>query len=252
VGLIIKTPIYSQNENNPKKKEDKKVVETKFNYGYAFDMNYLHNNQVGYWGFVDDNIEKENLDGFLFGVGFNFLLGKYFNLFFDLNRVKSSILLGKTGSYLHGPSIWGASNTNMNYAIFDSPVLDRDIYYVSKTTYGVLGLDAKFPIDKSITPYLGFGLGMASFQAGFGNEKGSRLYSDLLTGVENFYLIRLGMNFNIYDKETKLFSIGLYYERGRSVTDVSQEITNWLWQGWTYRNQFIVVPMNRMGIQLIF
>jgi hypothetical protein len=249
---MIMTHLYSQNENNTKKKEEKKIIETKFNLGYAYDMNFVHNKQIGYWGFVDYNTDKDYLDGFLFGVGFNFLLGKHINLFFDLNRVKSSILLGKSGSNLHGMAIWEASQTNMNYVISDSPLLDRDIYYVSKTTYGVLGLDAKFPIDKTITPYIGFGLGMASYEAAFGNNKGTRKYSDLLTGVENFYLIKLGVNFNIYDKETKLFSIGLYYERGRSVTDVSQEITNWLWQGWTYRNQFIVVPMNRMGIQLAF
>lgn len=247
VALFHFTP--AQNESD---KNKNKILETKFNFGYAYDMNFVHNKQYGYWGFTDPDVKKDYLDGFQFGVGFNLLLGKYLNLFFDLNRVKSSILLGTSGSYLHGIAIWAASQTNMNYMINDSPILDRDIYYISKTTFGELGMEAKFPIDKFVTPYLGFGLGLATYEAAFGNKEGSRKYSDLISGVENFYFIRLGMNFNIYDKETRLFSFGLFYERGRGVTETGQEITNWLWEGWTYRNQFIVVPMNRIGLQLVF
>ncbi len=250
-SLILSSSVFAQNENN--KNEKKQIIETKFNFGYAYEMNFVHNKQLGYWGFSDYSVEKDYLDGFQLGVGFNLLLGEYFNIFFDLNRIKSSILLGKSGSYLHGMAIWSASQTNMNYGINDSPILNRDVYYISKTTFGQLGMEAKFPVDKHVTPYLGFGIGMAVYEAGFGNKEASRKYSDLLTGVENFYFLRFGMNFHVYDKETKLFSIGLFYERGRGVTEkTGQEITNWLWEGWTYKNQFIVVPMNRMGIQLIF
>lgn len=248
--LVLSDLFFAQDENKNDKKNN--IIETKFNFAYAYDMNFVHNKQYGYWGFVDYNVKKDYLDGFQFGIGFNLLLGKYFSIFFDLNRVKSSILLGASGSYLHGMAIWAASQTNMNYVINDSPILDRDVYYISKTTYGEFGMDGKFPIDKSVTPFLGFGLGLATYEAAFGNKEGTRKYSDLITGVENFYFIRLGINFNIYEKDTKLFSFGLFYERGRSVTDIGVEITNWLWQGWTYSNQFIVVPMSRLGIQLIF
>jgi len=171
---------------------------------------------------------------------------KYFDLFLNILLARYKLLMGKEGHQLRGIAIWDASGGT--YEI--SPPLPHDIYYVSKVVLGQMGMRLIYPIKKSLEPYIGLGLNIGSYQTAFGNEDGSRAYSEILYGKKMNLQLSFGVNFNILSQNKVLLKIGPYFEIGDLVTETGTEMHDWIWQGWTYHSQFPIVPAYRFGIIL--
>jgi hypothetical protein len=216
--------------------------------GFASDPEFVNNQDLGFWGFVDENgIEKQIYGGYQWGISVAYRPAKYFDLFLNILSAQYQLLMGKEGHQLKGISIWDASGGT--YDII-SPPLPHDIYYISKVVLGQMGVRLIYPIEKSLEPYIGLGLNIGSYQSAFGNEDGSRAYSEILYGEEIGPNLIFGVNFNLLSQNKILLKISPYFELFGLVGDTGTGMHDWIWQGWTYHAQFPIVPAYRFGIIL--
>lgn len=242
--VLLNGPIYAQTDG---KINYWKPFSMNFNGGFATDPEFVNNQDVGFWGFVDQNgIEKQIYGGYQWGMSMAYRPAKYFDLFLNILLAQYQLLMGKEGHQLKGPSIWDASGGNYDI----SPPLPHDIYYISKVVLGQIGVRLIYPIEKSLEPYIGLGLNIDSYQSAFGNEDGSRAYSKILYGEKMGLNLIFGVNFNIFSQNKVLLKISPYFELGGLVSETGTEMHDWIWQGWTYHAQFPIVPAYRFGIIL--
>ena len=241
--VLLSGPIYAQTDG---KINYWTPFSMNFNGGLATGPEFVNNQDLGFWGFVDYNgIEKQIYDGYQWGISMAYRPAKYFDLFLNILLARYKLLMGKEGHQLKGPSIWYASGGT--YSI--SPPLPHDIYYISKVSLGQIGVRLIYPIEKSLEPYIGLGLNVGSYQIAFGNKNGSRAYSEILNGEKIGRNLIFGVNFNILSQNKILLKISPYFEIGGLATE-GAEMHDWIWQGWTYRVQFPIVPHYRFGIIL--
>ncbi|MGC8964314.1 MAG: hypothetical protein ACP5KI_02975 [Brevinematia bacterium] len=216
----------------------------------SIDQQFVNNNDVGFWGFSDiNNIEKQIFGGYLFGMVIGYRFVKNFDIFLDISVLRSKILMGKAGDTLKGIAIWDA---DPNHTSSISPQLTNDIYYISKATMGRIGARFVYPINDIIEPNVGLAVGLVPYEIAFGNEDGSRAYSEVLSDILPIYAFIIGIDFNIYAGKENLMTIGLFFEINGSATEAGTKMSNWIWQGWTYHAQFPVVPAFRYGLSLGF
>ncbi len=213
------------------------------------DVSFTNNKDAGFWGFVDENAEKQYFGGYMFGMIMALRFSENLELFMDITILRSNLLMGKAGSYLKGIAVWDA---NPNHSSSISPILDNDIYYISKATMGRVGGRFIYPINDIVEPYIGLAAGLVPFEIGFGNQDGSRAYSDIINEIAVTYALIFGSDFNLIADNKKILTIGLFLEFGGSATEPGTEITNWIWQNWTYHAQFPVIPAYRLGFTLSF
>ncbi|MCM8832291.1 MAG: hypothetical protein NC918_08885 [Candidatus Omnitrophica bacterium] len=230
--------------------KDKKnqLLDIKFLGGISQSDDFTSNKSVGFWGFVDYSVEEEIPGGYFGGISLTYRLSRFFSLFGDIAISKTVLLMGKKGSYLKGGAIWAADPSHRSST---SPTLPNDIYYISKATMGRIGLKLIYP-SEILEPYTGIAFGIVPYEIGFGNKDGSRAYSDILYDVSSISSLIFGTDFNINFNKKNFMTLGLFFEIGASVTEVSTEITNWIWTGWTYTAQFPIIPRYRFGLNLGF
>jgi len=219
-----------------------------FNYsaigGLGINPWVMGGNYIGHWGFVDEKLDnKELFGGYQWGVGFGFRPSKYFEIFLNLLLGKYQVLLGKKGDQLYGPVIFFASNGQWDPY---SPPLPQDIYYTSKVYLSQIGVRVIYPITKFIEPYLGLGLNIGSYEYAFSNKDASRAYSEILSGMDYGLNLTCGVNFNIILDNKIVLKFGPYFEIGHIVAD--GEMHDWIWEGWTYSNQFLITTYYRYGV----
>jgi len=212
---------------------------------YAFDPWIIGGNYVGAWGFVDPDLDKQFFGGYQIGLSFSYRPLKHFDLFYTFLFSQFNVLLGKENHQLEGIAIWSASGGTYDRY---SPPLPQDIYYISKVYMGKFGGRIILPIEKILEPFLGCSFDISSYQIGFGNKNGSRAYSNIVNDIGMSFSLILGFNINILSNNSIILKINPFLELGGLVTESGVEIQNWIWQNWTYSNQFIVVPHYRMGI----
>jgi hypothetical protein len=241
---ISDTPIYAQTDGKIKYWTPFSI---NFNGGLATEPEFVNNQDLGFWGFVDYNgIEKQIYGGYQWGISMAYRPAKYFDLFLNILLARYKLLMGKEGHQLKGPSIWDASGGT--YSI--SPPLPHDIYYISKVSLGQIGVRLIYPIEKSLEPYIGLGLNVGSYQIAFGNKNGSRAYSEILNGEKIGPNLIFGVNFNIFSQNKVLLKISPYFELVGLVGDTGTGMHDWIWKGWTYNSQLPIVPRYRFGIIL--
>jgi hypothetical protein len=240
---ISDTPIYAQTDG---KINYWTPFSMNFNGGLATGPEFVNNQDLGFWGFVDHNgIEKQIYGGYQWGISMAYRPMKYFDLFLNVLLARYKLLMGKEGHQLFCPFMW---NVLGPYNL--SPPLPHDIYYISKVSLGQIGVRLIYPIEKSLEPYIGLGLNVGSYQIAFGNKNGSRAYSEILNGEKIGRNLIFGVNFNILSQNKILLKISPYFEIGGLATEVGTEMHDWIWQGWTYETQFPIVPPYRFGIIL--
>ena len=242
---ISDTPIYAQTDGKIKYWTPFSI---NFNGGFATAPQFVNNQNLGFWGFVDYNgIEKQIYGGYQWGIGVAYRPAKYFDLFINILLAQYKLLMGKEGHQLMGISIWAASGGT--YIV--SPPLPQDIYYVSKVNLGQIGMRLMYPIEESLEPYIGLGLNVGSYQIAFGNKDGSIAYSEILYGETIGLNLIFGVNFNILSQNKILLKISPYFELGGLVSDTETGMHDWIWQGWTYPSLGLpIVPPYRFGIIL--
>ena len=242
---ISDTPIYAQTDGKIKYWTPFSI---NFNGGFATAPQFVNNQNLGFWGFVDYNgIEKQIYGGYQWGIGVAYRPAKYFDLFINILLAQYKLLMGKEGHRLMGISIWAASGGT--YIV--SPPLPQDIYYVSKVNLGQIGMRLMYPIEESLEPYIGLGLNVGSYQIAFGNKNGSIAYSEILYGETIGLNLIFGVNFNILSQNKILLKISPYFELGGLVSDTETGMHDWIWQGWTYPSLGLpIVPPYRFGIIL--
>jgi hypothetical protein len=151
--------------------------------------------------------------------------------------------LGKWGDQLYGPAIFDASNGQFHPY---SPPLPLDIYYTSKVYLEQIGVRGIYPITKFIEPYLGLGINLCDYECAFSNKDASIAYSEILSGTNYGLNLTFGVNFNIIWYNKIFLKFGPYFEIGHIVAD--REMHNWIWEGWTYSNTFLITTYYRYGI----
>jgi hypothetical protein len=214
-------------------------------YGWGINPWVMGGNYIGYWGFVDENLDKELFGGYQCGFGVGFRSSKYFEIFLNILSGRYKVLLGKEGDQLYGPAIFDASNGEFHPY---SPPLPLDIYYTSKVSLYQIGVRGIYPITKFIEPYSGLGLNICSYECAFSNKDASIAYSEILSGINYGLNLTFGVNFNIIWNNKIFCKFGPYFEIGHIVTDEGEEMHDWLWVGCTYRNQFLITTYYRYGI----
>ncbi len=217
--------------------------------GFSRDLYATHNQDVGFWGFVDPNINREYFGGYFFGMSLGIRPFKNIEIFMDITILRSGVLMGKKGSYFEGIAVWDA---DPNHEDNISPTLPNDIYYISKATMGRIGAKFVYPLANVVEPYIGIAIGLVPYEIAFGNKNGSRAYSQILTDVLPAYGLILGSDFNIKSGEKNLMRTGIFFEIGGVATESGTVMEDWIWQGWTYHAQFPVVPAYRFGVSLGF
>ncbi len=241
--VLLNEPIYAQTDSTTKYWE---TFSMGFIGGLATGPKFVNNQDLGFWGFVDQNgIEKQIYGGYQWGISMAYRPMKYFDLFLNVLLARYKILMGKEGHQLFCPFMW---NVLGPYNL--SPPLPHDIYYISKVSLGQIGVRLIYPIEKSLEPYIGLGLNVGSYQIAFGNKNGSRAYSEILNGEKIARNLIFGVNFNIISQNKILLKISPYFEIGGLATEAGTEMHDWIWQGWTYETQFPIVPHYRFGIIL--
>jgi hypothetical protein len=241
--VLLNGPIYVQIDD---KTNYWKSFDIRFVGGFATDLWSSNNQDIGFWGFVDPDIDEQIYGGYQWGMSMAYRPAKYFDLFLNILLAQYQLLMGKEGHQLNGISIWDASGGNYDI----SPPLPHDIYYVSKAVLGQIGMRLIYPIKKYFEPYIGLGLNIGSYQIAFGDEDGSRAYSEILYGEKMILYLSFGVDFNILSQDKILLKIGPYFEIGGLVTEPGTEMHDWIWQGWAYHAQFPIVPAYRFGIIL--
>jgi len=191
-------------------------------------------NYIGYWGFVDENLDKELFGGYQRGVGFGYRLSKFFEIFLNYLSGEYKVLLGKKGDQLYGGAISDASNGQWHSY---SPPLPDDIYFTSKVQLMQSGTRVIFPITKFIEPNLGLSVIFGGFRCAFTNKDASRAYSDSIHDGGANLALTLGVNFNIFWNDSIFLKFTPYFEiSGPLVT--SKPMYNWIWKGWTYNREY--------------
>lgn len=237
--FIFNIYIYAQNEN---KKED--IFTMKVIGALSNDVTFTNNKDVGFWGFSDESIDKQYFSGYLYGMILSFRFSEYFDLFMDITILRSSLLMGKAGSRLKGIAVWDA---DPNHTSTISPPLSNDIYFISKATMGRIGIRVIYPVNNIFEPYVGLAAGIVPYEIAFGNQDGSRAYSDIINEVAPIYALIVGS-----DLKMDVLTLGLFLEIGGAASESGTIMGNWLWQGWTYHAQFPIVPAYRVGLTLGF
>lgn len=243
--LVILSNVFSDFKDN--NKEEKLKLNIKFTGGLSQDFNFVNNQDLGFWGFVDSSVELEYFSGYFFGMILSIRPVKSMELFTDITILRSSLLMGKKGSYFKGISVWDA---DPNHEDSISPVLPNDIYYISKANMGRLGAKFIYSMDV-LEPYIGLAFGLVPYEIAFGNKDGSTTYSEILVDVATVYSLIFGLNFDFKSNGKKLITLEIFFEVGSATTE-SKVMRDWIWQGWTYHSQFPVVPAYRFGVTLGF
>ncbi|MEO0254438.1 MAG: hypothetical protein ABIN20_03325 [candidate division WOR-3 bacterium] len=239
--------LFSAPQDSEKKEKFK--LNIKFIGGFSKDLYATHNQSVGFWGFVDPNIDREYFDGYFFGMSLGIRPLKKIGLFLDIAILRSGLLMGKKGSYFEGIAVWDA---DPNHEDNISPTLPNDIYYISKATMGRIGAKFIYPVTEVVEPYLGIALGLVPYEIAFGNKDGSRAYSQILSDIALTYALILGTDFNLKSDHKNIMTLGIFFEIGGTATEPGTVMEDWIWQGWTYHAQFPVVPAYRFGVNLGF
>ncbi|MEN3014072.1 MAG: hypothetical protein ABDH23_05625 [Endomicrobiia bacterium] len=227
----------------PNQKED--IIKIKFIGGIATESDPISNQSLGFWGFAGENIEKQYLDGYEFGMVLDISFTKHFITFLDIFIINSKLFMGKAGNVLKGPAIRAA---DPHYSSSVSPVLPKDIYYISKASVGRVGI--KFTIPSKVdnfNPYIGLAFGIVPYEIGFGNNDGSVAYSEIISDFTYIYSLILGMDFKF-----SFLNLGLFFDYGAAFTETGVVMNNWIWEGWSYKTQFPVVPAFKFGITFSF
>lgn len=245
--FVIANNLFSMSQDSQKK--EKLDWNFKFMGGFSQDLYATHNQSLGFWGFVDPNINRDYFGGYFFGINLGIRPWKNIEFFMDLIVLRSSLLMGKKGSYFEGIAVWDA---DPNHEDDVSPTLPNDIYYISKANMGRIGAKFIYPASKTVEPYVGIAFGLVPYEIAFGNKNGSRAYSQVLTDVELTYGLILGSDFNLKSGEKNLMTLGLFFEYGGVATEPGTIMEDWIWQGWTYHAQFPVVPAFRFGMSFGF
>jgi hypothetical protein len=188
-------------------------------------------NYIGYWGFVDENLDKELFGGYQRGVGLGYRPSEFFEIFLNYLFGEYKVLLGKKGDQLYGGAISDASNGQWDSY---SPPLPDDIYFTSKVGLAQFGIRVIFPITKFIEPNLGLSFQEVSCHCAFTNKDASRTYSDIINAENKLSLaLTLGVNFNTFWNGKIFLKFAPYFE----ISDVcvtNQPVYNWIWKKWTY------------------
>lgn len=222
----------------------------KADFGFSEDWGFVSNDDVGFWGFIDENIsEKQVFNGYFYGMDMGFKISKSFDMFLDMYVSQASLLMGNAGHNFKGMSVWDANPSHDSQV---SPTLPYDIYFISKATIGRVGFRYFYQINKFLEPNIGFAFGVVPYQIAFGNKDGSKAYSDIIFDIGTIYSLIFGFDFNFYSLEQKIMSLCLFFEVGGTATKPSTVMNNWIWENWTYHAQFPVVPSFRFGISLGF
>lgn len=247
IVFIFVNNLFSAPENSQKK--EKLEWNIKFIGGFSQDLYATHNQSLGFWGFVDPNINRDYFGGYFFGISLGIRPWKNIEFFMDLTILRSSLFMGKKGSYFKGIAVWDADPEHEDDI---SPTLPNNIYYISKSNMGRIGAKFIYPVAQVVEPYIGTALGLVPYEIAFGNKNGSRAYSEILTDVAIGYALILGSDFNLKWENINLMTLGLFFELGGVATETGTIMKNWIWQGWTYHAQFPVVPAYRLGFTLGF
>lgn len=212
--------------------------------GFSQDWEFVNSHNLGFWGFSDSQVPYDVHKGYFFGITMSGEISKSFKLFLNFDILRNSLLLGKAGSYLKGPTI-RYSDPNQTSNI--SPILNNDIYYHSHSVAGKIGLKIGYPIS-NFNPYIGFAFGIVPFNVFFGNETGDSAYSDIISDVTTISSIIFGADIEIPYMGQKFMNIGGFVEIGGAAASLT--ITNWIWQGWTYTSSLPIVPGFRLGLSI--
>ncbi|MEM5810083.1 MAG: hypothetical protein QW156_04325 [Candidatus Aenigmatarchaeota archaeon] len=65
--------------------------------GFSRDLYATHNQDVGFWGFVDPNINREYFGGYFFGMSLGIRPFKNIELFYGYNNIKIRSPYGEKG-----------------------------------------------------------------------------------------------------------------------------------------------------------
>ncbi len=230
-----------------KEKKEDGMFRFGFFGAWTQDYGFTANDDLGFWGFRGENVEKQYFGGYMFGIVLGLRLSNAMETYIDAGNAYSSLLMGKKGYSLHGMSIWDA---DPNHESSTSPVLDRDVYYVSKVTFMRVGTKIILSIDEFMETYLGLGVGLAAYEIGFGNRDGSRAYSEIVYDTAPTFAITFGYDYNIFIENQRICSIGFFFEIAGTPKEESTTMRNWLWEGWTYHFHSPVFPAFRLGLRL--
>ena len=116
------------------------------NLGIGKNPWVMGGNHIGYWGFVDRNLGRDEYGGYQVGIGTNLRPLKHFEIYLNLLIGRYSVFLGKQGDSLCGNSIYFSSNGRWHPC---SPPLPNDLYFTSKVSLGQVGFRVILPLRRS-------------------------------------------------------------------------------------------------------